>query len=51
MNAKDSAVKAVTARYKLNGSDYKKIAGHVKEWLKDDQYIFLLRDGVSNLLF
>ena len=47
-NAKDSAVKAVPAGYDLNGSDRKKIAGHVEEWLEDDQYIFPLRDGVSN---
>jgi hypothetical protein len=48
--AKDSAVKAVPAGYNLNGSDHKKIAGHVEEWLNDDQYIFPLHDGVSSFL-
>lgn len=49
-NTKDSAVKAVSAGYDLNGSDRKRIADRVEEWIKDDQYIFPLRDGVSILL-
>ncbi|KAF8491797.1 hypothetical protein F5888DRAFT_1637348 [Russula emetica] len=50
-NAKDSAVKAVPAGYNLNGSDRKKIANRVEEWLKDDKYIFPLRDGAKKLDF
>lgn len=49
-NTKDSAVKAVSAGYELNGSDHKIIARRVEEWINDDQYIFPLRNGVSILL-
>ncbi|KAF8490239.1 hypothetical protein F5888DRAFT_1638185 [Russula emetica] len=50
-NAKDSAVKAVPAGYNLNDFDRKKIADRVEEWLKDDKYIFPLRDGAKKLDF
>ncbi|KAI0244948.1 hypothetical protein BJV78DRAFT_1339585 [Lactifluus subvellereus] len=43
---KDSAVKAVTGGYGLNGNDYQKVAKHVEGWLTDDNYIFPQRDNI-----
>ncbi|KAI0245567.1 hypothetical protein BJV78DRAFT_1287478 [Lactifluus subvellereus] len=47
---KDSAVKAVTGGYGLNGNDYQKVAKCVEGWLTDDNYIFLQRDNQAKML-
>ncbi|KAI0245399.1 hypothetical protein BJV78DRAFT_1158670 [Lactifluus subvellereus] len=46
---KDSAVKAVTDGYGLNGNDYQKVAKRVEGWLMDDNYIFPQRDNAKTL--
>ncbi|KAI0245420.1 hypothetical protein BJV78DRAFT_1287891 [Lactifluus subvellereus] len=47
---KDSAVKAVTGGYGLNGNDYQKVAKCVEGWLMDDNYIFPQRDNQAKTL-
>jgi hypothetical protein len=44
-------VKAVTTGYNLNSNDAEKIGTRVQEWLDNDQYIFPLRNNVSNFLW
>jgi len=40
----------MTAGYDLNSFNHEKIVNNIKEWLKDDQYIFPLHNGVSDFL-
>ncbi|KAI0245107.1 hypothetical protein BJV78DRAFT_1289073 [Lactifluus subvellereus] len=47
---KDSAVKAVTGGYGLNGNDYQKVAKRMEGWLMDDNYIFLQHDNQAKML-